>query len=134
MKQLKSQLPNSPLKKLATVTGLVKEMGLELNTESKAHETGKNKGLSKEIKDRVINFYYHSDLLYTAKSLKEEMTVWTETGKTKMRKYYLTMHLREVFAMFKGEDLDCEIEFSLFASLWSKNVLLLNNQLLDQCK
>ena len=127
-------MPNSPLKKLATVTGLVKEMGLELNTESKAHETGKNKGLSKEIKDRVINFYYHSDLLYTAKSLKEEMTVWTETGKTKMRKYYLTMHLREVFAMFKGEDLDCEIEFSLFASLWSKNVLLLNNQLLDQCK
>ena len=127
-------MPNSPSKKLATVTSLVKEMGLELNTENKAHETGKNKGLSKEIKDRVINFYYHSDLLYTAKSLKEEMTVWTETGKTKMRKYYLTMHLREVFAMFKGEDLDCEIEFSLFASLRSKNVLLSNNQLLDQCK
>ena len=51
-----------------------------------------------------------------------------------MRKYYLTMHLREVFAMFKGEDLDCEIEFSLFASLRSKNVLLLNNQLLDKCE
>ena len=51
-----------------------------------------------------------------------------------MRKYYLTMHLREVFAMFTGEDLDCEIEFSLFASLRSKNVLLSNNQLLDQCK
>ena len=46
MKQLKSQLPNSPSKKPATVTGLMKEMGLELNTESKAHESGKNKGLS----------------------------------------------------------------------------------------
>ena len=75
MKWLKSQLPNSPSKKLATVTSLVKEMGLELNTENKAHETGKNKGISKEIKDRFINFYYHSDLVYTAKSLKEEMTV-----------------------------------------------------------
>ena len=127
-------MPNSPSKKLATVTSLVKEMGLELNTENKAHETGKNKGLSKEIKDRVINFYYHSDLVYTAKSLKEEMTVWTEARKTKMRTYCLTMHLREMFAMFKGEDLDCEIEFSLFESLRSNNVLLLNNQLLDQCK
>ena len=55
MKRLKSQLPESPSKKLATVKGLVKEMGLELNTESKAHKTGKNKGLSKEIKDKVIN-------------------------------------------------------------------------------
>ena len=58
MKLLKSQLPKSPSKKLATVGGLVKEIGVELDTESKAHKTGKNKGLSKEIKDKVINFYY----------------------------------------------------------------------------
>ena len=56
MKQLKRQLPKSPSKKLATVKGLVKEMGFELNTESKAHKTGKNKGLSKEITDKV-NLY-----------------------------------------------------------------------------
>ena len=55
MKRLKCQMPKSPSKKLATVKSLVKEMGLELNTESKAHKTGKNKGLSKEIKDKVIN-------------------------------------------------------------------------------
>ena len=35
MKQLKRQLPKSPSKKLATVKGLVKEMGFELNTEAK---------------------------------------------------------------------------------------------------
>ena len=63
MKRLKSQLPKSPSKKLATVKGLVKEMGLELNTEIKTHKTGKNKGLTKEIKDKVINFYYRSDSL-----------------------------------------------------------------------
>ena len=48
MKWLKSQLHKSPSRKLAIVKGLVKEMGLELNTESKAHKTGKNKGPSKE--------------------------------------------------------------------------------------
>ena len=129
MKRLKSQLPKSPSKKLATVKGLVKEMGLELNTEIKTHKTGKNKGLSKEIKDKVINFYYRSDTVYTAPGLKDDMTVWTEAGKTKMRKYYLMMYLQEMFAMFKGENQDCEIEFSLFASLRPKNVLLLRTSL-----
>ena len=124
MKRLKSQLPESPSKKLATVKGLVKEMGLELNTESKAHKTGKNKGLSKEIKDKAINFYYRSDIVYTAPGLKDEMTVWTEAGKTKMREYYRTVYLREVFSVFKAENQDCEIGFSLFASLRPKNVLL----------
>ena len=62
------------------------------------------------------------------------MTVWTEAGKTKMIKYYLTMYLQEVFVMFKGENLDCEIGFSLFVSLRPKNVLLLKNQPLDQHK
>ena len=56
------------------------------------------------------------------------MTVWTEAGKTKMRKYYLTMYLQEVFAMFKEENQDCEIGFS---SLRPKNVLLLKNRPLD---
>ena len=134
MKLLKSQLPKSPSKKLATVGGLVKEIGVELDTESKAHKTGKNKGLSKEIKDKVINFYYCSDIVYTAPGLKDEMTVWTEAGKTKMIKYYLTMYLQEVFAMFKAENQDCETGFSLFVSLRPKNVLLLKNQPLDQYK
>ena len=62
------------------------------------------------------------------------MTIWTEAGKTKMRKYYLTMYLREMFAMFKAENQDCEIGFSLFASLRPINVLQLRNQYLDQCK
>ena len=100
----------------------------------KAHKTGKNKGLSKEIKDKVINFYYHSDTVYAAPGLKHELTVWTEAEKTKMRKYYLTMYLQEMLALFKGENQDCEIAFSLFASLRPKNVLLSKNQPLDQGK
>ena len=59
------------------------------------------------------------------------MIVWTEAGKTKMRKYYLTIYLQEVFAMFKAENQDCEIGFS---SMRPKNVLLLKNQPLDQFK
>ena len=108
-------------------------MRLELNTENKASKSGKNKGLSEEIMDKVINFYYCSDIVSTAPGL-DEMTVWTKAGKTKMRKYYKSMYLQEVFAMFKGENQDCEIGFSLFASLRPKNVSLLKNQPLDQCK
>ena len=39
-----------------------------------------------------------------------------------------------MFVMFKGENQDCEIGFSLFPSVRPKNALLLKNQPLDQCK
>ena len=52
------------------------------------------------MKYQVIDFYYLADFIYTARSLKDEITVWTEKGKERMRKY-LTMYLHEVYAMFK---------------------------------
>ena len=39
-----------------------------------------------------------------------------------------------MFVMFKGENQDCEIGFSLFPSLRPKNALLLKNQPLYRCK
>ena len=44
------------------------------------------------------------------------------------------MYLQELFATFKGVNQDCEIAFSLFASLRPKDVLLLKKQPSDQCK
>ena len=52
------------------------------------------------MKYQVIDFYYLPDFIYTARSLKDEITVWTEKGKEKMR-LCLTMYLHEVYAMFK---------------------------------
>ena len=49
----------------------------------------------------MVDFYYRADIIYTAPGLKDEITVWTEKGNEKMRKYSLTMYLCEVHSMFK---------------------------------
>ena len=69
----------------------------------------------------------YSDIVYTAPGLKRKIYVWTEARKTKMKKNYLLIYLREVFGMFKTKKKDCEIGFFLFASLRPR-------YLLDQCK
>ena len=62
------------------------------------------------------------------------VTVWTEKGKEKMRKYYLMMYLCEVCVMFETVYPDSEIDFTTFTKLRPKNVLLLKSQPMDQCK
>ena len=60
--------------------------------------------------------------LYTAPDLKDEITAWTEKGKEKMKKYYLTMYLCDVYAMFKTVYPDSEIGFTMFTKLRPKNL------------
>ena len=36
----------------------------------------------------VTEFYYRPDISYTMPGMKDEMTVWKQGKKTKMRKYY----------------------------------------------
>ena len=91
-------------------------------------------GLSDQVKSQVVDFYYRTDILYTPPGLKDEITVWTEKGREKMRKYYLTMYFREVYAMFKIVYTDSEIGFTMFTKLKQKNILLSKNQPMDQCK
>ena len=67
--------------------------------------------------------------------MNDEITVWTKNGsKEKMRKYYLTMYLKEAHAIFTELYQESKISFSKFCSLKPKNVLLLKRQPLDQCK
>jgi len=40
----------------------------------------------------VNEFYFRSDIVYTMPGKGDEMTVWDDNGKHKLRKYYLTMH------------------------------------------
>ena len=51
-----------------------------------------NGGPPDEVKSQVVDFYYKTDVIYSAPGLKDEVTVWTQRGKEKMRKYYLKMH------------------------------------------
>lgn len=66
------------------------------------------------------------------------MTAWTDTGKKKLRKHYLTMHLRETHKTFC--DVYCDVErikvigFSTFRNLHPNNVLLLGSTSRDHCK
>ena len=66
----------------------------------------------------------------------DEMTIWNENGKQKVHKHYLTMFLRETYALYLenciNEDEKCS--FSTFRNLQPKNVLMMGNSPSHQCK
>ena len=66
--------------------------------------------------------------------LKDEMTVWKNGKKQRLRKHYLTMFLREAYAVFRKIHPSMTIGFSTFCRLRTANVLLLKNTPKDQCK
>ena len=68
-----------------------------------------------ETKNRVINFYYCSDIVYSAPDLKDGTTVWAEARKTKMGKYYLRVYLQEgFFQFFKKKSRVLKLVFQYF--------------------
>lgn len=70
--------------------------------------------------------------------MQDLITVWTDTGKIKVRKYYLTTCLREslktFFDLHSDEERAKLIGFSTFGDLRPKNVLLLGSTPRYQCK
>ena len=66
--------------------------------------------------------------------MHDEMTVWENGIKSKRRKYYLIMFLKEVYELFKQSYPDITVGLSKFASLRPANVLFLNDQHPDMCK
>ena len=52
-------------------------------------------------KEAVKEFFIRSDISYTMSGAKDEMVVWDEFGKQQLLKYYLTMYICEVYAVFK---------------------------------
>lgn len=83
----------------------------------------------------VVEIYYNSDIVYTMPGLKDEMVVWEKGERKKMRKHYLTIFFREAYAMYKNTVTEDKlVGLSKFCSLRSKNVLLLKNTPMDQCK
>ena len=82
--------------------------------------------ISEELKAEIETFYARSDISYTMPGAKDEIVIWDSVGKKRReRKYYLTMYLREAYAVFKetvvvGED----CSFSVFCKLRPKNVVI----------
>lgn len=112
------------------VTGIAKRVGLKVVDEKGGSEAGR----SSEIEEAVQKFYYSMDISYTAPGMKDEVTVWVKGVKERMRRYYLTMYLKEVHALYLERHHDMHVSFSLFASWRPPNVFLLKDTPVDQCK
>ena len=124
-------LPKSPTKRKVVVQGLANHNG-----DIFKNKIEKEKKLSSDIskKDKlVIDFYYRSDIVYAMPGLKDEITVWKNGKKKKLRKYFLTMFLKEAHAIFQSTYGEV-MHFSAFCKLRSINVLLLEGTPVDQCK
>ena len=128
-------MPKSPTKQRAVVNGLAKRVGLELSPKI-THNHGQriNQRFTEENKKLITDFYVNTDVVYTMPGMHDEMTVWENGIKSKRRKYYLIMFLKEVYELFKQTYPDMTVGFSKFASLRPANVLLLKDQHPNMCK
>lgn len=66
--------------------------------------------------------------------MKDEVTVWKNAEKIKLRKYYLITYLKEAYSIFKDENPNYTISFSTFCKLQPENVFLMRQTPEDQCK
>lgn len=92
--------------------------------------TSKEEGKATVVKE----FYLRPDIVYTCPGMNDTMVTWIDGKKTMLQKHYLTMFLRVTFSVFKEEFPDNKIQFSSFCALRPKNVLLLKDTPLEQCK
>ena len=125
-------LPQSPRKRKAVVSGLARRFAVDIK--DKLETSMSRNSLSNELQDLVTSYYFRPDVSYTMPGLKDEMTVWKNGKKERLRKHYLTMFLREAFAVFKELHPTVSLGFSTFCRLRPANVLLLKNTPKDQCK
>jgi hypothetical protein len=135
VKKSVGSLPYSPRKRRLIVAGLAKYVGLKIENTAECELHGNkqgNPGLSDETLSRVEQFFFRSDIVYTAPGMRDEMTVWKGGKKIKLRKYFLTMFMREAFAVFQGLNPQASVSFAKFCSLRPENVLLLKNTPVDQ--
>ena len=132
----RQSLPTSPRRRKAVIAGLASHIGL--NLEGKLERNIKKmQGLSDETKECVKNFFFRPDISYTMPGMKDMMTIWSDGGKLKLRKHYLTMFLREAYYMYceqNERDSAHGLAYSTFCNLRPRNVLLLSSSPKDQCK
>ena len=71
--KVKSNLPFSPRKQAVVVESLAKDFGYEM---SQIRNNSENINVEK-----IKEFYYRTDIVYTMPGKGDEMTVWDENGK-----------------------------------------------------
>ena len=66
--------------------------------------------------------------------MKDEITILENGTKKHERKYYITMFLQEAYKIYTELPVFDKVKFSKFCDLRPKNVLLLKQSPVDQCK
>ena len=91
------------------------------------------RGLSEEAKSAARDFFFRPDISYTMPGLNDVITVWDDSEKKKLRKYFFAMFFREAHEVY-CQTQDNPVSFSTFCNLHPKNVLLLADSPKDQCR
>ena len=133
VRKILAETPSSPIMEAA------KQAGLEVSPECSRRVVSPPKPIHNTLPDdvveKVINFFTRPDIVWTSPSLKDEMTIWDESGKKqKLRKYYLEITIDEAYGIFKAENPDLKIGRSKFHDLRPPNAILMGNSPADQCK
>ena len=126
-KRSAAALPASPRKKKAIIVKLASIEGIKLLKEQKKKQDC-------ELQAKIKTFFARPDIVYICPGLKDEVTVWIDGKKEKLRKCYMTMFLREAYSLFHDMHPDVKTGFSTFCKQRPQNVLLLHETPADQCK
>ena len=144
--RLMKETPTSPSKKIVAVSELAKQCGLVVVTPKKTanadisgsqspRSTSKSpKALTEDVKELVRDFFFQPNVVYTTPGLKDEMVHWEAGKKTKLRRYYLELTLKEAYGVFKEQHSTVNIGFTKFWELKPPNVLLMSKAPSDQCR
>ena len=119
MKRSMDALPMTTRKRVVVVQGLAEKVGVKVA--DKADKFIRTESVHEEVHKMVRDFYFRTDISYTAPGMYAVMTIWdNDAKKKKLRKYYLILYLREAHVIF--EQSHQEIGFSLFCRLRPENV------------
>ncbi|KAF2899444.1 hypothetical protein ILUMI_06732 [Ignelater luminosus] len=113
--------------------GVANRLGLKIIDETEKNEKNDVEKQNKEL-EIVKNFYYRPDIVYTCPGMRDSIAVRKDGKKITLPRHYLTLFLREAFAIFKQDSPNIKLGFSKFCSLRPDNVLLLKDTPSKQCK
>jgi hypothetical protein len=135
LKKVSSSLPKSPRKRKSLVIGMAEELGIPVSKETKNPMKDQP---TAEVIEMAKNFFYREDIVYTMPGRNDTCVVRNPGfGKQTLRKHYLTMFMREAYAVFCAE-LDAAnkipCSFSHFCKQRPANVFLVGATPKDQCQ
>ncbi|KAF8785033.1 hypothetical protein HNY73_010629 [Argiope bruennichi] len=84
VKKTLKALPTSPRKRMAVVSNLVEKVGLKLQKERESNISDNNQN-----KELVADFLCRADIVYTAPGMHDEMIIWENGIKKRVRKHFL---------------------------------------------